>query len=141
MHKLMMDDALEVFDEVGDLSETLPVVSGSIVYCLHCGGSFEQGDVMVDAEDGLLVCPVEGCDGSSLDFSLQPWPEVTNLIDWEPWQWYWYALRDAQRTARDSFHERLLCEVGRLLTDYAVMNGRKVTRRILEVLAEEDAPE
>lgn len=45
---------------------------GDVLYCLHCGGSFQYGDELVD-EQGLLECPTEGCDGGPLDWSPTPW--------------------------------------------------------------------
>lgn len=46
---------------------------GQTLYCLHCGGSFAHGLELVDAADGLLVCPNGDCDGSPMDWSTEPW--------------------------------------------------------------------
>lgn len=42
----------------------------ALVKCIHCGSVFQVDAVMVDAADGLLVCPVEGCEGTPFDFFL-----------------------------------------------------------------------
>ena len=46
---------------------------GDTLYCLHCDGSFHAGAELVDAADGLLVCPNQGCNGTPLDWSREPW--------------------------------------------------------------------
>ena len=43
------------------------------VYCLHCSDSFKASEVLYDAADGLLVCPNEGCDGNTSDWSDEDW--------------------------------------------------------------------
>jgi hypothetical protein len=40
----------------------------TLVECIHCGKVFPLSDVMLDMEDGLMVCPIRNCDGGLRDW-------------------------------------------------------------------------
>jgi hypothetical protein len=42
-------------------------------YCLHCNKKFTGRDIIYYEGSGFQNCPTEGCDGSPLDWSEEPW--------------------------------------------------------------------
>lgn len=75
--KLTYDDVAEFMDPeiMPCLADFFEVVGDTTIYCLHCGGSFNQADVMFErcGREILMVCPIEDCDGGVMDFSMSPW--------------------------------------------------------------------
>jgi hypothetical protein len=62
-----------VADGGNDVAEWMGWRAGQEIFCLHCGESFRLGAELVDLKDGLLVCPVDGCDGNPMDWSEESW--------------------------------------------------------------------
>jgi hypothetical protein len=66
-------DSITNFADQVDEDDYVAWGAATVLYCLHCGQSFIGSEVLYDAADGLLVCPVAGCEGNPGDWSTVPW--------------------------------------------------------------------
>lgn len=59
-----------------ELAKVFPyILNYEQIYCLHCGGKFNVDDIMIDESDGYVICPIQNCNGSPLDWKDTPWEE------------------------------------------------------------------